>query len=258
MFDGVLLEPEHVELLCALVEAARNVPRSQREKFIVIQTHGGDFIRHPGLAGWDGTLYLGDVEALGREGLLAITYGPQGSTLFDVTPRGFAYYDHVKRGMGKPVERVEASIRTHLAADHFQRVYGNAYQKWVSAEQMLWSSDSERQLTNIGHLCREALQEFAAALLHQYKPADVDQDKSHTVARIRTVLHLRSQHLGSAEKALLDALLVYWGTVSDLAQRQEHGGQKERLPLIWEDGRRLVFQTAVVMFEADCALSRAG
>jgi hypothetical protein len=48
---------------------------------------------------------------------------------------------------------------------------------------------------------------------------------------------------------MLKALLAYWGTVNDLVQRQEHGGQKEREPLKWEDGRRVVFQTAVVMFE---------
>lgn len=48
---------------------------------------------------------------------------------------------------------------------------------------------------------------------------------------------------------MLDALVVYWGTVSDLIQRQEHGAQKEGEALRWEDGRRVVFQTAVVMFE---------
>jgi hypothetical protein len=38
-------------------------------------------------------------------------------------------------------------------------------------------------------------------------------------------------------------------------QRQEHGAQKEGRPLVWEDGRRVVFQTAIVMFELDRALS---
>jgi hypothetical protein len=70
------------------------------------------------------------------------------------------------------------------------------------------------------------------------------------------VLDLQAKQLGTTEKPFLDALLGYWGTVSDLIQRQEHGGQKEGQSLVWEDGRRVVFQTAVVMFEIDRSLSR--
>jgi hypothetical protein len=57
------------------------------------------------------------------------------------------------------------------------------------------------------------------------------------------------------EKPFLEALIAYWGTVSDLIQRQEHGSQKEGKELVWEDGRRVVFQTAMVMLEFDKSLS---
>lgn len=56
-------------------------------------------------------------------------------------------------------------------------------------------------------------------------------------------------------RAFLDALLAYWGTASDLVQRQEHGNQKVGAALLWEDGRRVVFQTAMVMYEIERALS---
>lgn len=46
----------------------------------------------------------------------------------------------------------------------------------------------------------------------------------------------------------------YWGAVADLTQRQEHGVQKEGEQLVWEDARRVVFQTLLVMFEVDKAL----
>ena len=52
--------------------------------------------------------------------------------------------------------------------------------------------------------------------------------------------------VGERDRAFLDALLTYWGTVSDLVQRQEHGAKKEGEPLMWEDARRVVFQTAIV------------
>ena len=48
---------------------------------------------------------------------------------------------------------------------------------------------------------------------------------------------------------MLKALLGYWATVSNLAQRLEHGALKEGEPITAEDGRQLVFLTAEVMFE---------
>jgi hypothetical protein len=53
---------------------------------------------------------------------------------------------------------------------------------------------------------------------------------------------MHRDRLGEARRHLLDALIVYWGEVLDLIERQEHGGQKEGEPLTWEDGRRAVFQ----------------
>ena len=53
----------------------------------------------------------------------------------------------------------------------------------------------------------------------------------------------------------LDALLAFWGTVSDLVQRQEHGALREGEQLVWHDGRRVVFLTMTVMHEIDSALS---
>jgi hypothetical protein len=53
----------------------------------------------------------------------------------------------------------------------------------------------------------------------------------------------------------LDALIAYWRAVSNLVQRQEHGVQKAGSQLVFEDGRRVIFQTAIVMFEVDRALN---
>jgi len=50
---------------------------------------------------------------------------------------------------------------------------------------------------------------------------------------------------------LAEALIVYWGTVADLTQRQEHGAQRDQAPLTWEDSRRVVTQTLMVMYELD-------
>lgn len=255
-FEEIVLEQEQNDLLVMLVEATRNVPRDQRQKFWVVQADGGDFSIHPGLPGGHANIYMGDIEILANEGLLNLSYGPSGTPQFDVTPTGFAYYDHLKKQLGQPTQRIESSIRSHLSVEEFQKQHPLAYKKWCEAEELLWASDSETQLTTIGHLCREAIQEFATALVDRFQPAGVDDDKAHDINRIRSVLELRASRLGDAERSFLDALLRYWREVSSLIQREEHGGQKEGRSLVWEDARRVVFQTAVVMFEVDNAVVR--
>jgi hypothetical protein len=257
LYEHILLEEEQEQLLQVLVEASRNVERAKRQQFMFVATFGGSSITHPGLPDGKVEAYKGDIETLAREGLSALRYGSHGSLFFDVTPLGFRYYEEIKGRLNQPAERVETAVRQYLDSTRFQHRYPGAYRKWTEAEALLWSSESESQFTTIGHLCREAVQEFAEALVQQQQVPDADPDKAHTVARIRSVLNSKKGQLGSREKPFLDALLTYWGTVGDLTQRQEHGGQKEGKPVVWEDARRVVFQCAVVMFEIDSAVSRA-
>lgn len=257
MFDHLLLEPEQEDLLATLVEASRNVPPGHQHKFLHSTSIGGaGRVMHGGLPRGKLAAYEGDIEALAREGLLALGRDRYGALEFDVAPRGFAYYQHVKQRVSRPVQRIETEVRAYLTADDFRRRHPRAYEPWARAEGLLWGSDAERQLTTIGHLCREALQEFATSLVGQYQPPDADKDKAKDINRIAAVLNQQASRLGRREKALLDALLVYWRSASGLVQRQEHGSQPGAEPLAWEDARRVVFQSAVVMFEVDRSLSR--
>ena len=115
-------------------------------------------------------------------------------------------------------------------------------------------ADSQDQLTAIGHHCREAMQEFTSALLALHQVASANTNPANTVARLQTVFLVRVG--GKTLPPFLDALVAYWGSLSDLVQRQEHGGQREGGPVIWQDARRVVFQTMVVMYEIDQALDR--
>lgn len=99
------------------------------------------------------------------------------------------------------------------------------------------------------------MQEFITALVEHYKLLSVDKDKSNTVRRLKAVLDLRKNQVGKTVEPFIEALIAYWGTICDLVQRQEHGAQKEGRELVWEDGRRVVFQTVVVMFEIDKIIS---
>jgi hypothetical protein len=239
-----------------MVEAHRNIPRERRQGFIFVDSLDRSLILHKGLPNGQFPAYIGDLEALANVGLLQRRFGSTGNPIFDIAPLGVEYYESLILSAGQPVRRVEAKIRNYLDADHFKRKYPRAFQKWTSANDKLWSTDSEKQLTEIGHLCREAMQEFVTALVHQFTPPEVNVDKAHTVARLKAIIKLKASQFGKTLTPFFDALITYWGTVNELVQRQEHGNLKEGPLLVWEDGRRVVFQTAVVMFEIDKALSR--
>jgi hypothetical protein len=100
------------------------------------------------------------------------------------------------------------------------------------------------------------MQVFATTLVERFRPPNVDQDKQHDRARLKAVLVHHREQIGETEGEFLDALNAYWGALSTLVQRQEHGAQREKETLVWEDGRRVVFQTAVVMYEVDQSLTR--
>ncbi len=256
-FDEVLLEKEQVDLLSFLVEAIRSIPRDKRDKFHGHHPADGPKSRivHPGLPEGDARVYLGDIEALHSAGLVNLVMLGVGSFKFDVTPRGFKYYEVQQTQITVPIERVDKSIRGLIEGQRFQSAYPTAFDKWAKAEAYLWASDTNSELSTIGHLCREAMQEFATVLVEKYHPRDVDTVPAHHISRLRAVLTYRAKNFPGTLANFLEALLSYWGTLNDLVQRQEHAGQKEGQPVTWEDARRIVFHTAIVCIEIDKALS---
>ncbi|MFQ4136228.1 hypothetical protein PGN35_007890 [Nodosilinea sp. PGN35] len=257
--ENILLTSTQEELLSSLVEAERQQPPDHRERFTLVEVMiSSPSVQHPGLPQKSITVFTPDLETLAEEGLIRFSSTRQrGFAPFTITPLGFKYYEYLKTRSGEPIQRLVSEIKKYLDAETFQARYPAAYQKWSESENLLWGADSEQQLTVIGHLCREAMQEFAYTLICHYSPPNVDTNKARTVSRIRSVMELRKQDLGERKHAFLDALLPYWGTVSDLVQRQEHGAQKEGKHLTWEDGRRVVFHTMVVMFEIDNMLNQS-
>jgi hypothetical protein len=69
-FKQILLEPVQKSLLIQLVEIVQSIPRDKLRKFIIIRADQGDLISCPNNK--DIKAYIGDVETLGREGLIAL------------------------------------------------------------------------------------------------------------------------------------------------------------------------------------------
>ena len=250
-----MLEEEQEELLGRFVESHRSAPKEARSYFIASESMGSTqatFI-HGMVTGLNFQGSRADAEVLADAGFLRLTFGSHGDPLFYVTPEGIARYE-ARMTSSPPVAAVESTIREFLSQAELKKSHSVALAKWEQAEQLLWAADSAQQLTTIGHLCREALQEFAQSLAIQHKVDVSGINPAKTVSRLREVLAARGGKLGSTEKPFLDALVAYWGTLSDLIQRQEHGALREGDALVWEDGRRVVFQTCVLIYELARAL----
>lgn len=255
-FQAVDLLDHQKALFLELVKADHSVSLEHKGRFIIVETMSGPpSVLHEGIPGG---LHVGkgDIESLGDSDLLRIGRGSRGSITFQITPFGIKYAQWLRGHIGEPLRRVSDNIRSYLGSATFQAQYKVAYQKWTQAEDALWREDSANHLTTIGHLCREVLQEFCTVLVEKYQPANVTMIKTHIVDRLRSVLKQHQTMLGDTVEEFLQSLLAYWGTLIDLVQRQEHGATKEGEPLTWEDAQRVVFHTAVVMWEIDRSLNR--
>jgi len=254
----VLLEAEQEQLLGTLVEASRTVADRNKREFFLMLLEQGALVSGGGLP-HDGPMVAdGDIEVLAAAGLLRIIEQGQGLTRFRVAPAGERYYAAMKTRAGEPVREVEDDVRSYLDSEPFRTRYDAAYRSFAVAERLLWGPDSHDRLTAVGHHAREALQEFATALVERNQPPKVNPSPTATFDRLSVVVNMRRPQLGEGRSKFLDALFDYWREVNNIVQRQEHGGQKEGEPLMWEDARRVVLHTAVVMVEVARTLDPLG
>lgn len=245
------LEPEQVELFLWMVEAARDAPREEREWY-AFATGGGDILQGPG---GQRSVILSDIHELAYAGLLR--HVPSTDEGYLVSPEGYTRYAEIKREQGEPVERVEEQPKRYFDSQAFRTAHPRAYALWTEAEALLWSAESDTDFTTIGHKAREAMQAFATELVERYRPPDVDTNPVLVNKRLGAVIAIHESRLGEKRAALLKALGDYSEATIGVIQRQEHGGQKERQPLSWQDARRVVFHVAVVMFEFSLMLGEA-
>lgn len=179
------LEKEQEELLAEMVEGGRGVPRAERE-WLFVSFGQGAFLQGPGIGRED--VPAGDLQMLEREGLIhVISYSPRdGNPTYVITPEGHNFY---RQSLDKdPTARQETELRHFLNSDGFKARYSEAYAKWSEAESLLWSADSEREFTTIGHKVREALQEFATAAVEEHKPENVESDPALVNRRLGAVI----------------------------------------------------------------------
>lgn len=251
------LSPDQQHLLVDLVEADRRL--GKREPFMTVSSLqlSGVQIVHRGWLDEERDVFFGDLEELAHRALIRLSTVASGTHSFYITNDGNYAYAELMRSRGEPIQRAEQTVRRYVDSTDFAARHPGAHAKWVEAESLLWADATPSGFTAIGHFAREAMQEFATSL-SKAVGVSVDGDPAKTVARVRACLGAVGARLGSTERPFLDALLAYWGTVNDLVQRQEHGAQKDGVALQLRDARRVVLQTAIVMFEIDEAVVAVG
>jgi hypothetical protein len=246
------LHPEIAAVLIRFAEDALTVDRARR-MFHAFDAFGTSGLEVQMPSGSSMEVAEQDIQTLAESGYIRATnFNTSGTFDFYVTESGFVAAAELG-GAPDTFQHAEESVLRVLDDEDFRARHPDAYARWQSAAR-LSAEDPVGNATKIGHDCREAMQFFATSMLAQ-AGVDSDDPPDKTVSRMRAVLDARRDGLGDKEAAFLDALLSYWGTVSDLAQRQEHGAQKPGQPLHAIDSGRLVLQTAVVMFEIDRALA---
>jgi hypothetical protein len=254
------LTQEQTELLQRLVEEWRALPRERRSQFLTPPYDGRGsqvLIVLPNPSKFHLQAYEGDVNTLIERGLLRPGYGSHGLFSIDLTNEAFRIYEDLMRRAEGPTERIEETVRRYITHDTLRSRYPEAHAKLLAAEELLWGLESESSLTTIGHLCREGVQLFASRLVTLHAPPSADSDPAKTLNRIRSVLDLYPERIGTRENEFLASLFGYAQALNGLVQRQEHGSQAAERPLTWDDGRRVVFYTWLLFLELDHTLRRA-
>lgn len=249
-FDHIILEKEQKDLFIRIVETMKNIPRENRGAMIEANAGGETYLimptEKPGQADIEG-FARGDLDIIAETGLMRAEMTKSGGKRFNLRPQAYLYYEWLMKQQGKPVERIQQNIFRYFEFEDFRKQYGSTYRKIKEAEELLLSADKEEQFTTIGHLCREAVQDFADELYRQVFKEEFDEPIERTNNRIEKIISEKCE--SKKVRKFLRTLFDYWKAVGGLIQKQEHRGQKENEQLTAEDARRVVFQTANVMYE---------
>lgn len=144
METSCLIDPEQERLLSQFAAAALTTLQGNRRKFMVTQTQQGDSVIHPDLSGGSIRAYYGDIEALNRARLVALSFGSTGTPLFDVTLQGLAYHEKMTRETERSTPEADnVNSIEELRRQRFQYLHG-AYE--VSGG----SSEEEFQQEELG------------------------------------------------------------------------------------------------------------
>jgi hypothetical protein len=157
--------------------------------------------------------------------------------------------------------RIEDYLRAYLEDRRFSSAHPLACGRWIVAWEMLWCADSRAKLIGVGQRARDAMQAFSVSMLERCLPLAMDSHWPDVLAEgsprpeplesLARITEACGEQLGAGRSQLLRDLLEPWRALAETLGRHEHRSQALGERLRWEDGRRLVLFTALVMVEFD-------
>jgi len=245
------LEAHQNIIISFIVEAYRSMPVEKRMVFIVTTCSSGTSIGIPSLPNSSLDVSIVDLKILDAAGYIKIEkyFYPSIEYSFHPTAKGIKYYEYLKQNYIGSFQQIDSEIKNYLSNSNFSVRYQIAFAKWKEAENLLWKAENQINYSTIGHLCRESVQEFIDTLIIRYNLTDKYPDKAQTKNRFYGIINYNRNLLGKTLQNFLEAILDYWNNLIDIIQRQEHSGLKDGEKLGFEDARRVVFHTAILLFE---------
>ncbi|MCX6170161.1 MAG: hypothetical protein NTX65_12520 [Ignavibacteriales bacterium] len=245
------LEAHQNIIISFIIETHRSVPVEKRKEFFVSTCSSGTSMVNPSVPNSSLDVSTVDLKILDAAGYIKIEkhVHPSVDFSFHPTSKGIKYYEYLKQNYTGSFQQIDSEIKNYLSNSNFAVVYQIAFAKWKEAENLLWKAENQINYSTIGHLCRESIQEFIDSIILRYNLADKYQDKTHTKNRLEGIILYNKNQLGKTIPKFLTAIEDYWNNLIDIIQRQEHSGLKDGEELGFEDARRVVFHTGILLYE---------
>ncbi len=237
---------EQMDILLRIIGNKNNMP-GKRIKFIL-----SDYIFKIGSSDIHTTRWI--LSQLIEENLIKKLSDKSNTNEIEVilTKKGLLKYEELNNIIKTPIIMISNYLKDFLTKGDLQQKYPKAFNKWAEADKLLWMK-KEDENTTIGHKCRECLQEFASELIIKLEIENADDDIKHVKNRLKSVLN--ECNIGKTLPKFIERFYSYIDIINDLVQKQEHGASKENVNLTWNDSRRVVFHTALIMLEVDSLIT---
>jgi hypothetical protein len=157
--------------------------------------------------------------------------------------------------------RIEEYLRAYLEDERFRSAHPLACGRWIVAWEMLWCADSRSKVIAVGQRASDAMHAFSASMQQRCMPFAMDShlpdplvdgsQRPGPLNGLASITDAYGEQLGARRSQLLREMFEPWRALSGKLQRHEQGSQPPDERLRWEDGRRLVLFTALVMVEFD-------
>ncbi|HEV2923990.1 MAG TPA: hypothetical protein VGW98_08145 [Solirubrobacteraceae bacterium] len=157
--------------------------------------------------------------------------------------------------------RIEDYLRAYLEDQRFRSAHPLARGRWIVAWEMLWCADSHSKVIAVGQRAGDAMHAFSGSMLercmhfamdsHRRDPLADGSQRPGPLDGLASITDAYGEQLGAGRSQLLREMFEPWRALSGKLQLHEQGLRPPHERLRWEDGRRLVLFTALVMVEFD-------